>query len=288
MRWSSAGSEMSRTLSSDRHRWMVSGDPLQRWLPIVVILLMLIPGCESGSARQQLTVFAASSLTDVLPVLKAEFERTRPDTELQLVFGGSQILRLQIEQGAMADLFISAHPEHVQSLIDQGILADPEPVVENPLVVIIAPDQASSITRFEQLSEIKRLVVGDAAVPLGSYTEEVIQKADAVMGSGFAEQLRSSVVSKESNSRLVRSKVLLGEADAAFVYKSDARNTAVGIVELPEPLSTRARYVLATREVGDGDLARQFRVFLGSDRAMQIFREHEFPILEGMGASLEK
>ena len=279
---------MSRTLSNNRNREARDRNPFQRWFLSFLCLIALIPGCESGSDRERLTVFAASSLTDVLPELKAEFERSRPEADLSLVFGGSQILRLQIEQGARADLFISAHPEHVQSLIDQQILSDPLPVVENPLVVIVAPEQATKVTRFEQLSDLKKLVVGDVAVPLGSYTEDVIRKSDEIMGSGFADQLRSSVVSKESNSRLVRSKVLLGEADAAFVYKSDARNTPAGVVELPEALSARARYVLAGRDSESGRLASQFRTFLGSDKAMEIFRKHEFSLPEGPEADREK
>ena len=279
---------MSRTLSNNRNEEARDRNPFQRWFLFVLFLIALIPGCGSGSNRESLTVFAASSLTDVLPELKAEFERSRPEAELSLVFGGSQILRLQIEQGARADLFISAHPEHVQSLIDQQILSDPLPVVENPLVVIVAPEQATKVTRFEQLSDLKKLVVGDVAVPLGSYTEDVIRKSDEIMGSGFADQLRSSVVSKESNSRLVRSKVLLGEADAAFVYKSDARNTPAGVVELPEALSARARYVLAGRDSESGRLASQFRTFLGSDKAMEIFRKHEFSLPDGPEADREK
>ena len=279
---------MSRGLSSNRNRWMDPAGPVPPWLPIFMVLLLLLSGCGGGTDKERLTVFAASSLTDVLPVLKAEFEQASPDSDLQLVFGGSQILRLQIEQGAAADLFISAHPEHVQSLIDQGLLVDPRPLVENPLVVMVAPEQSEKITRFDQLVSVDRLVIGDLAVPLGFYTEEVLRNSDAVMGSGFADQLRSSVVSRESNSRLVRSKVLMGEADAAFVYGSDARNTSAGVVPLPTELSTKARYVLATRTPGETDLAQQFRDFLGSDRAAEIFRQHEFPILEGMGGSREK
>ena len=278
---------MSRTLSSNRYRKGKERNRLQWWF-FFLLLISLIPGCDSGSGKERLTVFAASSLTDVLPELKAEFERSTPEAELSLVFGGSQILRLQIEQGAMADLFISAHPEHVQSLIDQQILSDALPVIENPLVVIVSPEQATSITRFDQLTDLEKLVVGDVAVPLGSYTEEVIRKSDEVMGSGFADRLRSAVVSKESNSRLVRSKVLLGEADAAFVYKSDARNTPAGVVELPEPLSARARYVLAGRDAEGGSVAHQFRIFLGSDTAMEIFRRHQFTLPTGSEADREK
>ena len=129
--------------------------------------------------------------------------------------------------------------------------------------------------------------MGDVAVPLGSYTEDVIRKSDETMGSGF---ITSWVFCrfKRIELELVRSKVLLGEADAAFVYKSDARNTPAGVVELPEALSARARYVLAGRDSESGRLASQFRTFLGSDKAMEIFRKHEFSLPEGPEADREK
>lgn len=250
---------------------------------MIVAWVFLISGCDSRSTQNSVTVFAASSLTDVLPALQKEFEKEHPGIDVQLVFGGSQILRLQIEQGAAADLFISAHPEHVQSLIDQGLFTNPQPIAENPLVVIIAPDRASEIKRFEQLGTVRRLVLGDVNVPLGTYTEEVFEKADPVMGIGFAEQLRNAVVSRESNSRLVRSKVLLGEADAAFVYESDARNTEAGVIRLPGTLAAKARYVLASKDPETSLAAKQFRQFLVSSSASRVFKEFELPTLIGDG-----
>ena len=259
-----------------------------RALAILFIPLIFIQGCESPRAKSQLTVIAASSLTDVLQVLKEEFEKNNPQAEVRLIFGGSQILRFQIEQGAAADLFISAHPEHVSSLLDQGLMKSPEPVAENPLVVMVAPQLVNQITQFENIVEVESIVVGDENVPLGTYTEEVLDKAAEVFGQSFSDQLRSSIVSKESNSRLVRSKILLGEADAAIVYESDAILTEAGVIRLPEVLATKARYTLAESVEPRSLVVNDFRKFLSSERARSVFTEFAMPVVSEKQGSADE
>ncbi len=270
---------MSRDLSSFSRRSCFFTSIWQRTWVVLFISLCFIQGCDSGGTKKQVTVFAASSLTDVLQILKDEFEKHSPHSEVRLVFGGSQILRFQIEQGAAADLFISAHPDHVQSVIDQGLMTNPELIAENPLVVMVAPELSGEITQFDQLIAVQSLVIGDENVPLGTYTEEVLDKADQIIGQKFAERLKAAVVSRESNSRLVRSKILLGEADAAIVYESDARLTEAGVIRLPKLLEAKARYTIASNDSGHLEVAQEFRDFLVSERAREVFTEFEMPTL---------
>ena len=86
-----------------------------------------------------------------------------------------------------------------------------------------------------------------------------------------------------SGTTVPNAKVLLGEADAAFVYESDARNTEAGVIRLPDELSAKARYVFATRVSGASEATKQFRQFLISANAGAVFLEYELPILIGDG-----
>lgn len=149
------------------------------------------------ACKAEPAVFAASSMTEVASDLG---ERHGWAT----VTGGSQLLRFKIEQGAAWRGFISANREHVAAVC-------PTPIeVARAEVVAVVP-QASPVTAFGELERAERVVLGDAAVPIGRYADSLLERED----------LDVQVVSREGNVRLVRSKVLLGEADAAIVYSTD-------------------------------------------------------------------
>src|SRR5690606_8169420 len=103
------------------------------------LLLILILGvCALSTAgAETLRVFAASSLTDALTEIGNAFEERHPDLTVEFNFAGSQVLRTQIEQGAEADLFISADRTHAESLREQHLLEDVVVAARNALVVVI-------------------------------------------------------------------------------------------------------------------------------------------------------
>ncbi|MGF1467740.1 MAG: molybdate ABC transporter substrate-binding protein [Sandaracinaceae bacterium] len=210
-------------------------------------LLGLTIGCAGPSSgaggRVPLTVFAASSLTEAFQAIERGYERAHPDVDVQLTFAGSQVLRLQIEEGASVDVFASASERHVAALVRAGRVAPALPFAENELVVIVPVDPPSPLRRFDQLDRADRIVLGTAAVPVGIYAREVLARAEAALGPTFVAAVRARVVSEESNARLVRAKVELGEADAAIVYRTDAASSdAVRVLPIPEALGVRARY----------------------------------------------
>ena len=94
---------------------------------------MLTSCGEGNSDPNELSIFAASSLTDVFEALVDEFERTYPDVDVQLSFAGSQVLRLQIELGASPDLFASASEDHMAALHDAGLVGTPRTLGTNYL-----------------------------------------------------------------------------------------------------------------------------------------------------------
>ncbi len=170
---------------------------------------LLLAAC--AEPEENLTVLAASSLTEALGTIEGDLERASPALSLSTTFAGSQVLRLQIEQGAPADVFLSADEAHVDALLRAGLVVEPVLFAHNELVVIVPPSNPAGIESLEDLPRARRLVIGDASVPVGRYTRAMLARA------GLADAVLPNVVSEESNVRLVRAKVELGEADAAVV-----------------------------------------------------------------------
>lgn len=196
----------------------------------------LLVSCAPADARREVLLFAASSWADVAPDLEAAFEDAHPELDLRVQLAGSQVLRLQIEAGADADAFVSADHAHADALRSLGWRS--RAVAKNALVVITPPNDLR-IDSPSDLPRARRLVLAAPEVPVGQYARRALTEL------GVREAAEARVVSIESNTRLVRAKVLLGEADAAIVYATDARG--VDVRALPLPLATPPTYHLALR-----------------------------------------
>lgn len=230
--------------------------------------------------RAELRVFAAASLQDAFAALARDFEQRRGDVQVQLSFAGSQVLRMQLERGAAADVFASANVEHMRALVRAGIVPQQKTFAYNALSVIVPRANPAGIAAFEDLPKAKRLVVGTGSVPVGRYTERMLGKAETQFGKGFVARVQRRVVSRESNVRLVRAKVALGEADAAIVYRTDAvASKRVKAVPVPQAVNVRARYTIG--RTADRRLARHFLDYVLSEPARSILAQHGF-VTEGL------
>lgn len=210
--------------------------------------------------RTRLVVFAASSLTDVFNALEQSFEAANAGADVVLSYGGSQLLKLQISEGAPGDVFASADEAHMRELVGAGLAQPSQTFAHNELVIVVPPDNPAHLTQLEDLPRAERLVIGAPSVPVGAYTRELLGRAARAYGSSFEQSVLSRVASAESNVRLVRAKVELGEADAAVVYRSDAAaSTAVKQIALPPELNVRASYPIAVlTKAAQPELARRW------------------------------
>lgn len=239
----------------------------------LALLLALLPACTKAPAPSTVTVFAASSLAEAFADLESAYEADHPGVDVQISYAGSQVLRLQIQQGARAEVFASANPEHVEALHTEGLAQAPTPFAANQLVVIVPAD--SPLTSFADLPTAERLVVGTPTVPVGRYTRELLERAEAALGPDFAATVRAHVVSEESNVRLVRAKVELGEADAAIVYRTDAASERVRAIPVPERLQVEAAYTIAA--IGDpSEHARGFLALVSSPAGQRLLAQRGF------------
>ncbi|MEZ4322366.1 MAG: molybdate ABC transporter substrate-binding protein [Myxococcota bacterium] len=239
------------------------------------MIVLALLACGPERPPESLHVVAASSLTGAFEAIAVVFEAENPGVDVELAFAGSQVHRLQLEQGLEADVFASADPEHVEALVRSGIVARTEGFAHNALVVVV-PRATSGVERFEDLGAAERVVIGTEGVPAGRYAREVLERSVDTM-PGLRDAVLAHVVSEESNVRLVRAKVELGEADAAFVYKTDALGRdALRVIEIPEPLGVRAEYVMGIVAAGDRALAERWVALVRSDAGQAHLAAHGF------------
>lgn len=173
-----------------------------------------------------LTVLAAASLTTVFPQI---------DRHPTYSFGGSNALAAQIRQGAPADVFASANTSIPQQLYGEGLVEKPVVFTRNALVLVVPK---SNPARIRSVYDLRRpgvkLVVAAPGVPVGDYTRIVLHRLRL-------DRVLRNVVSNENDVRDVLAKVALGEADAGFVYATDARTVrgkvaALGIRGSAQPV----------------------------------------------------
>jgi molybdate transport system substrate-binding protein len=203
-----------------------------RKLAVVFALVALLLPSATG-AGGSFTVYAAASLTEVFPKV-AKTPRYN--------FGGSDQLALQIRQGAPVDVFASASPKYTQLLYHDGLVRKPVTFATNKLVVIVPKSNPAGIHSVYDLrrSGVK-IVIGDQSVPIGTYTRTLL---DAL---GIKDAVMHNVVSQETDVKGIVAKVALGEADAGFVYVTDARPVAAKVQKflLPAWAQPPIRYQVA-------------------------------------------
>ena len=206
---------------------------------LTLLLVALVVGVTAvagagarSTATPPLTIYAAASLTDVFRTF---------DPAQNFSFAGSNALETQIRNGAPADIFASAAPLNTQRLFRAGLVDKPVTFTANRLALIVPKSNPAGIrTIYDLRSKPVKLVVAAPAVPVGGYTITVLRKM------GLSSVL-SKVVSRESDVRAVTGKVALGQADAGFVYVTDARAVSdqVNVVRIPAWAQPRVRYEIA-------------------------------------------
>jgi len=184
---------------------------MKRVLAFALALAALaLPSAVAG--RTPITVFGAASLTEVLP---------RIDARPRYSFAGSDQLALQIRQGAPADVFAAASPKYTELLYRDGLVLKPVVFASNRLIIIVPRSNPAKIANVYDLRRQGiKIVVGDRTVPIGAYTRQILDTL------GITNDVMKNAVSQETDVKGIVAKVALGEADAGFVYRTDARPVA--------------------------------------------------------------
>jgi molybdate transport system substrate-binding protein len=205
---------------------------MQRVLVVACVLVALAAATAQAAGKATINVFAAASLTTVFPKI---------DGAERYSFAGSNALAAQIQQGAPADVFASANMTLPRHLFAKGLVTKPVVFTRNTLVLIVpARNPAGIHSVYDLRRRGVKLVVAAPAVPVGGYTVQVLKNMSL-------SEVLQNVVSREADVREVLAKVALGEADAGFVYSTDARTVPgkVTVLRLPARAKANVQYGIA-------------------------------------------
>ncbi|MEW9697583.1 molybdate ABC transporter substrate-binding protein [Paenibacillus sp. SI8] len=228
----------------------------------------------------ELTVSAAASMTDALKEIQKAYETKNPNIKLNFNFGASGALQQQIEQGAPADLFLSAATKNLKALVDKQLIDanQQKKLLTNELVAVISTDGKASIGNVADLSkaEVKNVAIGiPESVPAGSYAKEALTNAK------LWDILQPKLV-QAKDVRQVLQYVETGNADVGVVYKTDALTSQkVKVAYTVDPKTyTPVEYpigiVKATKHSKEAD---GFYTYLQSKEALDVFVKYGFSVL---------
>jgi molybdate transport system substrate-binding protein len=214
----------------------------------------------SGAGRAPLTVFGAASLKGALDHMKTAWEAANPGSTLTISTDSSSALETQIEQGAPADVFLSADTTNPQKLVDKS-LSDGAPTAfaGNVLTVIVPTSNPAGIQSPADLAKtgVKVIAAGND-VPITKYATRAVGNLARLPGypADFQAKYGANIASKEENVKAVVTKIELGEGDAGIVYVTDAKaSSKVTPIAIPAAGNVPATYagavVKASPHAGD-------------------------------------
>ncbi len=241
----------------------------KRFVAVAVMLwnLLLLPAALGGEIR----IFAAASLKEVLTEIEGAYRKDHQGTKILPNFGASGTLARQIDQGAPADIFLSAGPEWMDFLVERKrIEKSAVAVFAYNALVFCGPDTAATKPgKMGDLPALGRIAIGSPkSVPAGAYAMEALTNAGVAAGVEgklvMARDVRETLAYAER-----------GEVDGAFVYRTDilaGRGVSIFFV-VPRSLHSRVTYPMAPTVEGAGNPeAAAFYRYLESAEA-NIFLE---------------
>jgi molybdate transport system substrate-binding protein len=225
-------------MTTKRHRWQL--------LALAALAVLVAAGGASAAtpvkkkpvvpaAPKPLNVFvaAASSLQEAFPAI---------DPTENYSFAGSNAIAFQITNGAPIDVFAAANTTIPAALYAQGLVDKPVNFTRNTLVIVVPKSNPAAIDDIYDLTKPGvKIVVGNPAVPVGTYTLGILKNMN------LTSRVLANVVSQEGDVRSVLTKVTLGQADAAFVYATDAKTVPgqVKVIKVPAWAQPKVTYAIA-------------------------------------------
>ena len=259
---------------------------------MVISLLLVAAGCGSKNEttttaqpeartetgeKTELTILAAASLTDVCGELKTMYEAEHKDVTLTFSFAGSGTLQTQIEEGAPADMFISAAKKQMKALQEKNLMkADTVcDLLENKVVLIVPADSTLGLASFEDVkkSEVTMVGIGEVeSVPAGQYAKTIFTSLgmweDVEKKANFGTDVRTVLSWVETSA------VSCGVVYATDAYTSDkVKIAAQAPAGSCDPVIYPAGVVASSKNAAASE---EFLNYLKSDAAMKVFEKYGF------------
>jgi molybdate transport system substrate-binding protein len=252
----------------------------------LLAVALLAAGCSGGAepapaapAAQpvELNISAAVSLKDALTEIQANYQRKSPNVKLVYNLGASGALQKQIEQGAPADIFISAAPKQMNDLEAKNLInkASRKNLVENKLVLVVPENSALGLNKFEDITnaKVQKFSMGETAtVPAGQYGQQVLQKL------GLWEGVKDKAVYAK-DVRTVLTYVATGNVEAGIVYKTDAVSGAKVKIAATAPEGSHQPIVYPAAILSgtkQPKAAEEFLAYLAGPEGKVVFEKHGF------------
>jgi molybdate transport system substrate-binding protein len=224
------------------------------------------PSAEVSKLKGELTISAASSLTDAFTALAVQFRKDNKGLKVRLNFGSSSTLVAQIQSGAPSDVLASADLSSIEKLVASGqVVAAPKVFARNTMSIAVKPGNPKAVRAIADLASLPFIALCGKTVPCGVYASSVLTRAGVV--------INESKVTRGIDVKATLSAVANGDADAAIVYKTDvlaAKKTVVGI-DIPSTQNVKSMYGIAPMR-GSRNLtnAKAFIDFVLSKQGWQV------------------
>lgn len=249
-----------------------------------LLLAVLAAGCggkqeapPAAAKPVEISVSAAASLKDAIADIQKNYQAKHPNVKLIINLGASGALQKQIEQGAPADLFISAAPRQMDELAAKNLVnkATRKNLVENKLVLVVPQNSALSLSKFEDLTTagVQKFAMGETAtVPAGQYAQQVLQKL------GLWDKVKDKAVFAK-DVRTVLAYVETGNVEAGIVYKTDAVSGAKVKIAAVAPEGSHKPIVYPVAVLAGAKqpkAAEEFLAYLLGPDGKAVFEKHGF------------
>jgi molybdate transport system substrate-binding protein len=244
---------------------------MQRFVIALFALMMTTPPAMAG----QLNISAAASLKEAINEIADKYTAKHAGTTFVKNYGASGAIAGQIENGAPADIFISASTEWMDYLKNKSLVdrSSQKPFAYNALV--FAGTTTKKVSGMKDLAGLDKIAIGSPkSVPAGEYAMEAMKK------SGIDRQLTAKLVmAKDVRECLTYAE--MGEVDGAFVYRTDALQAKKAriLFVVPEKLHTRVVYPMALTVTGSKNAeAKSFIAWLQSGEAKSVLKKYGFEL----------
>jgi molybdate transport system substrate-binding protein len=220
---------------------------------------------------------AAASMTDALKEIITGFTVAHPAAQVRPNFASSGSLAKQIEQGAPADVYISANPKWMHYLLEKQLIAPKTDRIFAYNKLVFIGEKRSTPLTLDKLAGLERIALGSPqSVPAGQYARQALKHAKVYT---VLEQERKLVMAKDVRQALLYAD--RGEVDGAFVYQTDAllaRNAEI-LFTVPDAMYDRVAYPLGLTVAGAKNAsAKALYMYMSSPEAKKVLEKYGFGV----------
>ncbi len=263
-------------------------EKMKKALALVLALTMVLAAgmAAAETAKTEVIVFAAASLTESLTEIKALYEAENPGIELVFNFDSSGTLKTQIQEGAECDLFISAAPKQMNQLdITKDVEKNPDrldfvlegsraDLLENKVALVVPEGNPKVIESFDALAAVLKdgdilMAMGNADVPVGQYTQKIL----AYYELNEEELAAAGKLTYGTNVKEVTTQVVQASVDCGVVYGTDAFSAGLAVIDTATAeMCGQVIYPAAVmKNSAVPEIARAFLDYLRSEAATTVF-----------------